>query len=131
MRLWLAFCVVVMGAGQGLAQDADCTKAVVQSELTACAGQEFDAADADLNAAYSVAVEKMKAVDSALPEGERGALDALRSAQRAWISFRDAACDAEGYQFHGGSAEPMVVFGCRTLLTRDRIAGLEALLPEN
>ena len=69
----------------------------------------------------------LKTVDDGLAPADRGAVVNLRAAQRAWITFRDAACAAEGYQMHGGSAEPMVIYGCRARLTEARLADLQYL----
>lgn len=102
------------------AQEVDCAKAVVQVEMTFCAEQDWMAADDGLNRAYRRVQAAMKAIDADLPKEQRGAEGALRAAQRAWITFRDQACAAEGYAMHGGSAEPMLVYSCRARLTRQR-----------
>jgi uncharacterized protein YecT (DUF1311 family) len=110
-------------AGAGFAQDiadVDCIETMVQQEMNLCAEQDWMDADADLNIAYAEAIEVMKDYDAALPKPERGAEANLRSAQRAWVTFRDAACAAEGYAMHGGSAEPLLIYGCRAYLTRQR-----------
>ena len=122
-RIWLGLIVAVSGQGV-LAQDVDCTKAEAQVEMTYCAEQAWNAADADLNQAYKAAIQMLKDVDAALPMADRGAVDSLRQAQRYWITFRDNACAAEGYPMHGGTAEPMVIYGCRARLTRERTEGL-------
>ncbi len=121
---------VVMAAGVlGLAmpvdaQEVDCGNAMTQAELTYCAEQDWNGTDDDLNDAYKAAMATMKAVDADLPADQRGAAAQLKAAQRAWVTFRDAACAAEGYMMHGGSAEPMVIYGCRAGLTRQRADGL-------
>ncbi|TXH96313.1 MAG: DUF1311 domain-containing protein [Pseudorhodobacter sp.] len=69
----------------------------------------------------------MQAIDADLPEDERGAADLLRKGQKAWISFRDDACAAEGYVMHGGSAEPMLVYGCMARLTEARAEDLRLI----
>ena len=121
MRLALALCLL---AAPLAAQDVDCANATAQVELTYCAEQDWMTADADLNAAYKAAMALMKQIDADLPQDEQGAAANLQAAQRAWISFRDAACAAEGYLMHGGSAEPMVIYGCRAGLTKVRAADL-------
>ena len=121
MRLALALCLL---AAPLAAQDVDCANATAQAELTYCAEQDWITADADLNAAYKAAMALMKQIDADLPQDEQGAAANLQAAQRAWISFRDAACAAEGYLMHGGSAEPMVIYGCRAGLTKVRAADL-------
>ncbi|MDP3340247.1 lysozyme inhibitor LprI family protein [Frigidibacter sp.] len=113
-----------------LAQDApdiDCANAKTQMEMTFCAEQDWIAADADLNAAWAPAMAAMRALDEGQPADLKGAADALRAAQRAWVSYRDLACTAEGYQMRGGSAEPMVIYGCRARLTEARTEELLAL----
>lgn len=121
MRLVLALCLFAMPAA---AQDVDCANAEAQVELTYCAEQDWMTADADLNDAYKAAMTAMKNVDANLDAQDRGAVENLRNAQRAWITFRDAACAAEGYPMHGGTAEPMVIYGCRALLTQQRAEAL-------
>ncbi len=130
MRLvWFGY-VVALIASPALAQDVDCATAEVQMELTYCAEQDWLAADADLNAAYAVARKLMQGIDADLEASQRGGADYLRDGQRAWVKFRDATCAAEGYGVHGGTAEPMVIYSCRTRLTEQRTADLEAMSEE-
>lgn len=123
IRYFAVTAAFVLMAGAGDAQDVadiDCINTMVQQEMNLCAEQEWMDADADLNAAYKGAVAVMQGYDSDLPKTERGAEANLRAAQRAWVTFRDAACAAEGYAMHGGSAEPLLIYGCRARLTRQR-----------
>jgi uncharacterized protein YecT (DUF1311 family) len=99
----------------------------MQQEMNACAEQDWMDADADLNAAYRAAMAVMKGYDADLAKSERGAEANLRNAQRAWITYRDAACAAEGYAMHGGSAEPLLIYGCRARLTEQRAEDLRLL----
>ena len=130
MRLAGLGFVAALIAFPAVAQQVDCATAEAQVELTYCAEQEWLAADADLNAAYGVARAQMQGIDADLPASERGAAAYLRDAQRAWVTFRDATCAAEGYAMHGGSAEPMVIYGCRARLTEQRTADLAAMAEE-
>jgi len=133
MAWHLALAVVVGAAGITVplavrAQQFDCSQAGSQNELTWCAEQDWVARDAELNRVYHQARALMQQIDADLPPSERGAEVTLRDAQRGWITFRDAACEAEGYLFHGGTAEPMIVYGCRARLTQARTEDLRALL---
>jgi uncharacterized protein YecT (DUF1311 family) len=125
--------VALVWAGAAMAQEAvttetiDCGVAESQADLTTCAGMDFDEADADLNDAYKAAMAQVKAVDAALPKDQQGAEAALREGQRAWITFRDQTCAAEGWMMHGGSAEPMVVFSCMARVTAARANDLWAM----
>lgn len=111
-----------------VAQDVDCSTAMAQQDLNQCAYDEWEAADATLNSVYREAMVLMDLWDRDLPQDEVGAADALKQAQRAWITFRDKACEAEGYAMKGGSAEPLLVYGCMRQLTEDRTAQLFAML---
>ena len=106
-------------------QTIDCDNAVSQMAMTECARRGFTAADAVLNAEYKKAMAAMRKLDAepgSHPSGDTrpGYAAALTEAQRAWIAYRDAHCRSAGYQMRGGSAEPMLVWGCKETLTRDR-----------
>ena len=120
----LALAVLAAPAG---AQTVDCTRAVAQMELNFCAEQEWQAADRQLNAAYGAAMAALKAVDranaAAPSEAER-----LKKAQRAWIAYRDLACESEGYAMRGGSAEPLLIYGCLARLTESRTQDLRLMI---
>ncbi len=119
MRLILALCLLGLPA---MAQDVDCATAEAQNELTFCAEQEWMAADVELNDAYKTAMAVMKEMDAGL--GGKDGAAFLKQAQRDWVAFRDNACAAEAYQMHGGSAEPMLIYGCRARLTQERTLDL-------
>lgn len=96
-----------------------------QVEMTACAGIDFERADAELNATWRKAIARARSADREF-EDIRGADDrpgseaVLREAQRAWIIFRDAHCTLNGYDARGGTMEPMLYNGCRARITRER-----------
>jgi uncharacterized protein YecT (DUF1311 family) len=110
------------------AQDVDCSTAMVQSDLNQCAYQDWEEADAQLNAVYKEVVAAYTQLDADLPEELGSGVETLRGAQRAWISFRDLACEAEGFAMRGGSAEPLLVYGCMRVLTEERIDHLQGML---
>ena len=115
-------------ASAASAQEIDCANVVTQSDMNQCAYADWEAADADLNTAYQAAMELLQGWDADLPEDEQGGAAALKDAQRAWIIFRDKACEAEGYAMKGGSAEPLLVYGCMRQLTEDRTGQLQAMV---
>lgn len=110
------------------AQDLDCANTMAQQELNACAYQAWEAADAELNAAYKLAIAEMKDMDANMPEDLQGADEALRAAQRAWITYRDANCVVAGFPMRGGSAEPLLIYGCMESMTTQRTAELQDML---
>ena len=115
---------LVCMAAPALAQEVDCFATEVQVEMTFCAEAEWMAADEELNAAYKQAMAALREVDASLGKGDKAGANFLKQAQRDWISFRDNACAAEAYPMHGGSAEPMAIYGCRARLTTERSLGL-------
>lgn len=110
---------------------ANCEAPQTTVEMRLCAEQDFEVADAELNAAYKVARQHMRRLDQDLPDHLKGAADALLQAQRAWIPFRDAACAAEGFEFRGGSFEPVMVRTCKTALTQRRSEDLRLMAVSN
>jgi uncharacterized protein YecT (DUF1311 family) len=105
--------LVGLGAGPAWAQDA-CEGAVTQAELNDCSHAAYLAADEDLNLAYEAALEAARQIDT---WSEARAEDRLRVAQRAWVAYRDAACEAETAQEEGGSIHPLLRASCLERLT--------------
>ncbi len=105
---------LVAGTGAATAQthgwDCSAFDTLPQQGINSCLADEYHKADADLNAAYQAAL--------AHSTDAMGAL--LRDAQRAWIPFRDAACQAEAEFMRGGSGEAMLWFGCLARMTEAR-----------
>jgi uncharacterized protein YecT (DUF1311 family) len=125
----LCGCVLLMDApvSNGQEPDVDCDNAQTQTDMTICAGQDFDEADTELNAQYKLTRNEMRQKDADANETTDGAEDALVKAQRAWVSYRDAQCISYGFQARGGSMEPMLVAGCQADLTRKRTEELKEL----
>lgn len=111
-----------------VAQELDCANAMAQQELNICAEADWQVADQELNATYKEVLAAMKEMDTDLPEDLRGAEVALRVAQRAWIPYRDANCKAAGFLMRGGSAEPLLIYGCLRQMTENRTAELRSLI---
>ena len=130
MRL-TAILVLVLCATGAKAQVVNCAAPVTQLDMNFCADRAWKLADEDLNLAYRMARTLMQQTDAALPVADRGAEVALRDAQRAWITFRDAACRAEGYVYFGGSIRPLVVSNCIERMTRARTEELRTLAEAN
>jgi uncharacterized protein YecT (DUF1311 family) len=116
--------LLLLLAAPAAAQEIDCANAMTQSDMNACAYQDWEAWDAELNAAYGAAMDLLQGWDANLPEGEKGNTEVMREAQRAWITFRDKACEAEAFAMKGGSAEPLIVYDCMARLTEARAGQL-------
>lgn len=105
----------------------DCTSPQTQSDMTVCAGQDYDKADKELNAEYQKLRKVLAERDKAADEAGKGATEALVAAQRAWVAFRDANCDFHGFQARGGTMEPMLIASCLADMSRERATELRQL----
>ena len=106
-----------------------CEAAMTQAEMNRCAADDFAMADLDLNAQWKVTAAVMRAQDAARDPADKrpGYYAALLAAQRAWLAYRDAHCVSEGYIMRGGSAEAMMIAGCKATLSRARTDQLKTL----
>lgn len=115
-----------IAAAQDKSTDA-CKDPISQNELTACAWQEAEKADAEMAVAFSKAKRAMEAIDKEWKEAESNpadAVEALEQSQRGWLEYREGRCVIAGFDERGGSMEPMVVGHCHEKVTRARIAEL-------
>ena len=134
LRTAAAICLASLLTTTALADDLpDCIDPQSQMEMTYCAGVDYEKADADLNAIWPDIVAAARTndeyvADEARDRGVPTTLEALRTAQRAWIKFRDAQCEYEAYEVFGGTMQPMVGSMCLARLTRERIAVLAPVL---
>ena len=106
-----------------------CNDVGTQQELEACARDDFNSADRELNMTYQALLKKER--DDPL------FLSKLRLAQRAWLEFLQADLDAqfacpeeESKLICWGSMYPMSYFYRKTELTRERIKHLQRFLNE-
>jgi uncharacterized protein YecT (DUF1311 family) len=125
----LCGCVLLVdGPVEAQEPKVDCTATGTQLEMTYCSEQEYDAADKLLNRQYQAARKTMKAWDAdADLSGSEGADAALLKSQRAWIAYRDSQCEFYGFQGHGGSIEPQLIYDCQRDLTVKRTAEIKEL----
>ena len=97
-----------------------------------CLGAERDDWDARLNAAYQNLSEVEKANDAAMAEQPAvpPMAPALQAMQRAWIGFRDAACDYEVTQWGGGSGGGPAWSACTMRMTAEQAVSLQLRLDD-
>jgi uncharacterized protein YecT (DUF1311 family) len=118
MRKLLLALPLLLACPAHAADKLDCKNPQTQIDMDQCAGQDFQKADGALNASYKQLVSKL----------DPHALAALKTAQRAWLAWRDAECDYRTIATEGGSIRPMLVSECETELTANRIKDLTAQL---
>ncbi|HEY2070770.1 MAG TPA: lysozyme inhibitor LprI family protein [Rhizomicrobium sp.] len=115
-----AAAVTIAGASPPAQQQpaVDCKQAATQADLDYCAGQDFKAQDAKLNALYQQLMAKYDVQNQAL----------LRAAEEKWIAWRDSECAYETALTVGGTIHPMMETECETEKTAAHIKELERQL---
>jgi uncharacterized protein YecT (DUF1311 family) len=99
------------------AADAPCKSTGVDVDITNCMFKAWKTADAELNRVYAQSRKGLDVTD----------LQRLVAAQRLWVQFRDANCDAAYGLYGGGSAGPMVRAACLEKDTRERVKELKIM----
>ena len=115
---WLALSAVLCaGHASRAASYDDCraSAAGVDPKLKACDAAKIGARDAALNQSY-------RDLLAAIPAGRQ---TALRSAERAWVVFRDLECAFRASADAGGSDASLIESSCRLELTAERIGQLQ------
>jgi uncharacterized protein YecT (DUF1311 family) len=102
------------------------SKAKAQMEMNECAGQESARVDSALNKLYGQLLAKAGK--------DQNAVAKIKSAERAWIAYRDAYVEAtypaHDKQVEYGSIYPMDVALLRAKLTQQHIADLQELMKQ-
>ncbi len=130
MRFSLVMSVIMVGMGGlllGQITDAKqnqtdpCMNAKTQLEMNECYSQQAKKADAELNVVY-------KKLMSALDQNSQAK---LKSAEIAWIKYRDANCAFVAGLNEGGSVYLTAVSVCIADMTHKRINELKNVLIES
>lgn len=108
-------------------EDPDCGGNTAQ--MVECANRIFDRADRELNVAWKESIAALEREDRTLDDHREPRADIARTAQRAWLAFRDAQCAADAdSEARGGTLYPLVYIGCRTDMTRARTQQLRPMV---
>lgn len=110
-----------------------CDNPLGQSDMSICAAREADKADRELDAVWQEVKKNVQIHDEFVLEDQKNIkshAQALVNSQRAWMNFRKAECDWEGYEFHGGTAEGMAIALCWARITKERISNFKSYLEQ-
>jgi uncharacterized protein YecT (DUF1311 family) len=94
---------------------AQCKDAVSTKVMQDCMEPEWKKSNAELNRVCQESLKKLNPEQSALP----------KKAQRAWLIYRDAQCEAGYKMFAGGTATPLALTQCRVTLNQERTKTLK------
>lgn len=106
----------------------ECKEDGNQMEMSACAYEDFQKADKELNTVYKELQEKKKE--------DKTYLKNLKTSQLAWIAFRDAeletifSCESGDTRVCFGSMYGLLLNGAKTELTQQRVDQLKKYIKE-
>lgn len=119
--------LVVSGSAQAPSKEAEgtpqkgpCDAAMTQLDLNQCYGEQFRKADSHLNKVYASLLKQMQS------QKRETAIQELKTAEKAWLRYRDLHCEAARYEYEGGSMSPMVWAQCMAMTTEHRIDEIKA-----
>ena len=112
--------LALLAVGPAMAQKPeDCAAKETTRDLDACYGRAYQRADAALNQLYRQLMAK-------LSDASEKAL--LKTAEEAWIGYRDKECDFETAGTRDGSIHPVEMSSCLADKTSARLKELAAQL---
>jgi uncharacterized protein YecT (DUF1311 family) len=112
--------LILAGPGQAQhmnAPDSPCKANETTVDLANCLWKAWQREDGELNRYYAVVQEHLQPDE----------LADLRSAEKAWIGFRDLNCNAEKALYEGGTAPGPAYNACKEAMTRHRLAELKTM----
>jgi len=98
----------------------DCNNAETTYDMKDCALQDFQAIDKELNSVYK---KLMNLLDS-------GGKQKLKTAQKAWIVFRDAQAKFSADYARGGTLERLLFQRSQVDTTQKRVVELKSILED-
>jgi uncharacterized protein YecT (DUF1311 family) len=105
-----AICPSELQAQTMNAAGGNCEEAMSTAEMSVCFEDAYLSADRELNALYLRIQEELSPDE----------LAALKEAQRLWVRYRDATCNAERALYGGGTGGAPTYFSCLAALRRRR-----------
>jgi uncharacterized protein YecT (DUF1311 family) len=111
----LILLVPAAAAGQVVEDPCD-PEAQRSTQLMACAERKFREATAELKRVRAKLFEDF----------EPRSRVKFRAAERQWLGYRKANCDAEASIYEGGTIQPLIQLQCMTRVTLERAEELKA-----
>jgi uncharacterized protein YecT (DUF1311 family) len=126
MKALMKFFVSLFVFGLAGTANADTECALISNaSIESCVAENFKQADRELNVVYRQTIDQVVSSYKAEPELRTELLSKLKSAQTAWIKFRDANCAVFAFEIEESKpAYTMALNQCKTRMTKDRTGQL-------
>lgn len=111
----IAFALMTLPIAGQKQKPQPCEAAQTQADMNICWGNEYKKADAQLNKTYQELAALLDVEDKT----------ELKTAENAWIKYRDAHCGFVADQYRGGSMRPMIEAMCMADVTTNRTTELK------
>ncbi|WP_043649915.1 lysozyme inhibitor LprI family protein [Chitinilyticum litopenaei] len=122
---------VLLCIGAAPAWALDCQKAVTTPEIEQCARSAQEKTEQKLNAVYRSVLKQIDALSKNPDTPEQAGLKKqFVDAQRLWVKFREADCQAVYTYWSGGSVRGTMYLGCMQARAEQRISELQELVEE-
>ena len=121
------FALLLAIASPAFADMERCAALDTNVEMSTCAWEEYQAADAELNRVWRQVLAQIGDTDPDImpPDEIKAWRDALTSAQRSWAKFKDDDCQgAVMHEWWGGSGAGLAISTCLYDHTVQRIKDL-------
>ena len=116
--------IVLLVASAAAMVTPECAKLADTYDINICEKRQFEQAERALNVQWKLSLAAMRRRDAGIQDPRSVPptfTQALISAQRAWLQFRDANCRVWGYRMRGGTAQPAREMACEISMTLERI----------
>lgn len=101
-----------------------CDTAVSDPDINECAAQEYSRVDGILNTTYKKVLADLKASGKEYPDALKARQELIK-AQRLWVSFREADCNAIFTLHQSGTIRVLMYHSCMTSHSEQRIKELK------
>ena len=118
--------IICLLAPEAYAADS-CDNAVSDPEINECASKDFDRADAALNHSYKKVLADLDALGKDMSEAVQ-AKHELIAAQRQWVAFREADCNAVFTLNKGGTVRTLMYLSCMSSHAAQRTKELDTFI---
>jgi uncharacterized protein YecT (DUF1311 family) len=120
----LVFALITIAGGTS-AVALDCKTAMTTLEVNECASIEQRKVEARLNETYQRVIQSLDQPDTDLEKFSQ-MKSRLMTAQRAWVKFREADCQAVYTYYQAGTIRAIMFTGCMKSHAENRIKDLQA-----